>query len=388
MDNIYLDNYILSYNNVLNILNYLISNHNNKIYEEKNTIYTAFNYNIKSYKIGKGKNHVLLIGCTHGLEIVTTYFILEFMLTILHNDDLYNELKNKFTFHFIPVLNPEGYIIVSSNLYKNYYKFPTKELEEISSKYLQLYNTDDFIASHNIYERKLFRGVIKNNVNNIDNFILRNNVCKILKKCKLNEDFLSVWAANGLGIDINSNSIHKFKEMKKLRCLQKCANLRYNDIPVTIASPMSYPGKATFKDCIENLFLYNYIYKLYNLKNLNNDEKLIAIFSYHSTGGEIYGYPDINSTNKEQLDLHISGMLEYSKYTRYSLINEELKYGVMDYYRTKLNNVLTLTIELSRLNANPIGPFSNIQNFNNEIISNKKAVIHTINSLINKNKQQ
>ena len=378
LDKIYLNKYILSYNDILNILYYLEKNSNKKLTRENTNCYTTFNYKIETFKIGNGKNHVLLIGCTHGCEIITTYFVLEFIITLLKDEKLYNSLKNKFTFHFIPVLNPEGYVIVSSNLSCNYKNITNKKLEEISKKYISLYNTDDFIASHNIKEKKLFLGVIKNNLQNLNNISLRKSVECILKKCNLNEDYLSIWTANGLGVDINSNSIHKFKEMKQLRKVQKYANLRYNDIPVTKPSPMSYPGIKTFKDCPENFFLYNYIMNLYSL---NCDEKLIAIFSYHSTGGEIYGYPDMLCTSTSQLNLQLKGMLEYSKYTNYKLINEKLKYGVMDYYRIKLNDVLTLTIELSRLNGNPIGPLSNIDAFNKEILANKKAIIHTIENI-------
>ena len=70
---------------------------------------------------------------------------------------------------------------------------------------------------------------------------------------------LTIWASNGLGVDQNSNSIHRFKEMKTLRKKQKCAALRYNIIPVTMPSPMSYPGEFTFDRSLENLSLYRYI---------------------------------------------------------------------------------------------------------------------------------
>ena len=69
--------------------------------------------------------------------------------------------------------------------------------------------------------------------------------------------------------------------------------------------------------------------------------------------------------------------------TGYTKINEKLKYGVMDFYRVALDNVCSLTIELSKVNANPIGYLSNIDNFKDEIIANKKALIKTIDKVSN-----
>lgn len=77
-------------------------------------------------------------------------------------------------------------------------------------------------------------------------------------------------------------------------------------------------------------------------------------------------------------------MYEYSLNTKYTPVNEKLKYGVMDYYRVALDNVCTLTIELSKA-ANPIGYLSNIDTFLEEIKNNKKAVLSTIDRLYNVN---
>ena len=72
----------------------------------------------------------------------------------------------------------------------------------------------------------------------------------------------------------------------------------------------------------------------------------------------------------------------YSSETRYTKIDEELKYGVMDYYRAYFENVVSLTIELSKLNGNPIGPFSDLDSLFNEFSNNKKAILKTIENLV------
>jgi hypothetical protein len=327
---------------------------------------SAFGYEINEYEIGHGKKHVLLIGATHGCELITTYFIVEFILSILQNQSI---LK-KFTFHCIPILNPEGYIISSSNVISNCHGLNEYELEFISSKYMNIYNYCDELARKGIKIKNGFYCVLNSSVKNINNFYMEESVINILKSCNLSENILPVWSANGLGIDQNSNSIHEFNRMKELRKYQKCAALRYNIIPVTKPSPMSYPGEFVFDRSIENLSLYKYIQKIYK------DFKLEYIFSYHSTGGEIYGYPETD--DNEKILEYMEAMYKYSKISEYKIINEKLKYGVMDYYRKNLNNTICLTIELSKFNGNPIGPYSNLLEFKEDIIKNKNALINTI----------
>lgn len=53
----------------------------------------------------------------------------------------------------------------------------------------------------------------------------------------------------------------------------------------------------------------------------------------------------------------------------------------MDYYRAYFENVVSLTIELSKLNGNPIGPFSDLDSLFNEFSNNKKAILKTIENL-------
>ena len=221
-------------------------------------------------------------------------------------------------------------------------------------------------------EPKAFYSVLNASVKNIDDICLRNSVINILKKCNLKENVLNIWSANGLGIDQNSNSIHRFNEIKKLRKMQKFANLRYNDIPVTIPSPMSYPGEFTFDRSPENKALYDYIIRLYSKNNLK------YIFSFHSTGGEVYGMPSSCFNNECKMLRYFEAIKKYCEITGYKKIDDKFKYGVMDYYREVLNNVLCLTIELSLLNANPIGPFSDILSLEKEVVKNKNAILKLI----------
>ena len=364
MKNVYLNEYILSYSKIVNLLQALCSN--NKNIKRECIGKTAYGYEVTSYSIGSGKKHILLIGATHGCELVTVYFNIEFLLTVLND----TKLQKKYTFHIIPVLNPEGYIISSSNVLSNISTLNEYEFEMLATKYMNIYNKCDELALQGEKIRCGFYKVLNSSLKNIDNFYMRKNIKRILKSCNLSECVLPIWTANGLGIDQNSNSIHRFKEMKSLRTKQKCAALRYNIIPVTLPSPMSYPGEFTFDRSLENLSLYRYI----NILKESYDLKYI--FSFHSTGGEIYGYPE--TCDDRKIKSYTEAMKIYSSITGYKIIDEKLKYGVMDYYRKCLDNTICLTIELSKFNGNPIGPFSNLSYFKEDIIKNKEAILELI----------
>lgn len=378
-DKVYMNEYIFSYERVCEILNSLCSKYEGKITKEC-IGKTNFGYDIDSYKIGSGKKQVVLIGTTHSNEIVTTYYILEYITTLLIE---YEEISsntnlfNTYTFIFIPILNIEGYIITSSNIVTNFNTFSEIEIENLSKLYLDVYNKDDEIAKMCIKKEKQFYNVLKASLCNIKDERIVKSVENILKNTNLDERVLNIWSANGLGIDQNSNSIHRFCQIKKLRKKERFAYLRYNDIPVTCESPMSYPGNYTFDRSPENYYLYKYIMSLYKKK----EKRLVAVFSYHSTGGVLYSLPDSCYVSKYTMNKYKKLFYIYSDVTSYELMEDNNKYGVMDYYRIALKGVYTFTVELSKLNANPIGPFADILALKKEIIDNKNAVIKVIRNI-------
>lgn len=375
---IYLKKYLLSYQQVCEILSELCRNYQGKIKCEL-IGKSSFDYSINSYIIGRGKKHVLLIGATHSNEIVTTYFLLDFMITLLWNIE--NEINDKYTFHFIPILNVEGYDITTSNIMTNFKTYSVEEIERLASKYLEAYNLDDMFAKQGIKKPKNFYHILKASLSNIKNKEARASVERILLATSLNENVLNIWSANALGVDQNSNSIHRFCEIKKLRNKQQFANLRYNDIPVTLPSPMSYPGCFPFDRSPENLSLYRYIMRLYQMnRNKNSGEELICIFSYHATGGQLFSIPNVCNQSREKIKEYQKLFRIYADMTGYQLMEDKNQYGVMDFYRCSLNQVIVFTVELSKKNANPIGPFSNISDLEKEISDNKEAVLKVIES--------
>ncbi len=387
INKIYLHDYIMSYEKIKNYLYVILKNkkYSDKIIKEECIGKTTFDYNIECFKIGNGRNHVILYGTTHGTEICTTYFLIEFILTLLNDEKLYNKYSKIYTFHIIPILNIEGYIISSSSICKNIENLNNTELQKLAKKYQDNYVLDDETAIKKFQIAKNYKNVLKSSTRYITDIKLRKSVENILKSCNLEENVLPIWSSNGMGIDLNKNSIHKFKEAKKYANKKKFAKLRYNDIPIIKPSPIGYVGGCPFDTrAPENLFLHKYINCLYNM-NFNTccKDRLIAIFSFHSTGGEIYGYPDSKFATNKKIQFYVDAMKRYAKYTNYNIINEERKFGIMDFYRACLKDVLALTIELSVSPANPIGPFADIDKFLQEVQLNKIAIFNTLNYIIN-----
>lgn len=371
-----LKEYILSYENVINKLDKLCEEYPKVIFKNSPIGYTSFGYDINYYKLGNGNKDVILIAATHGCELVTVTFLIEFIYTMVCENATYSKYFNDYTFHIIPVLNPEGYIISSSNVIQNIQGMNVNILQNFCKKYIQLYEQDDLNAEKGLICEKLYKTLMNTSCDFIENADLRDNVDKILKNCNLDNRVLPIWQTNGMGIDINANSIHEFENMKKQKDKNKCGKLRYNDIPVNIPSPNGFPGDKIFdKRCPENIALYNFVNNIYSKGNLK------LFISYHSTGGEIYGYPNSKLASANQYKTILDGIDYYSFYSKYTPINENVKYGVMDYYRISLENTITLTVELSKLNGNPIGPFSNIQNLNREFIDNINSIFYTLDRI-------
>lgn len=385
-EKVFLKNFILDLNDIYDYLNVITSkafNYKNITLKKDIIGYSNFNYPIYNIAIGDGLEDVVLIGATHGCEIISTYFLIDFIFTLLKDNNLNNDIFKKYTFHIIPVLNPEGFLISSSVVKENFKNKTISEIEKISKLYVRMYSQDDENAIKGISCNKLYKKVLNSNINMIKDKQLKSSIINILNDCNLEDNSLLIWSSNGVGIDPNANSIHKFYELQKYRNRNKYGKLRYNDIPAYKPSPIGFYGfEKLDKKCPETRAIFNYIAKLYN-NNLikNSNRKLVAIFSYHLTGGEIYSTPETN--NVSQIKLHELCTKEYAKYTNYYSVNDKLKYGFMDYFRQNLEGVLSLTIELCKASGNPISTFCNFKLLDEEFINNKKAILNTLNTLDN-----
>lgn len=69
---------------------------------------------MRYFTVGIVKKHMVVNATTHGCEIITTSLTLELMNKIAMQNSLFEDLLNKVTIHFIPLMNPEGFIISTS----------------------------------------------------------------------------------------------------------------------------------------------------------------------------------------------------------------------------------------------------------------------------------
>ena len=95
---------------------------------------TASGLPIKHYALGNGLKHILVLGGERGNDIINSqavYFLISYLAQKITNESLDNLLA-RYTFDFVPVLNPEGYIITTSAI-DYYIRSSTQNQSDIES---------------------------------------------------------------------------------------------------------------------------------------------------------------------------------------------------------------------------------------------------------------
>lgn len=371
---------ILDYFDVLSELSRITENRNFKKMHSVTTVHD--NIEVPYYTLGKGDNNIVIIGGTHGSEIISTDFVLRLMEEISKKQGVYAnidlESKNGFTFHFIPMHNPEGYIVSTSVLRTRLGKTATEdEIESISKEYFMNYRQDDINVKNNPEDRshKLHQKMFEEATYECipEKFKeLRESIRKIYANPNVPKGSMVVHRGNGLGEETNRNIL--VKSLSSFIDNPYYEN-RYNNIDRRIPGPL---GTIPEKQLVENIFLKNLIQGLYK------DKKYIGMLSYHGTGGMIYSklsqeeeelLEDI--PEKYQRDKYTMSVInriltrQYQKDTQYETPNGSKKPG----YRMVNNPNLTdydewlriiypafLLIELSYMGGNPIGPLGDKEN--------------------------
>lgn len=396
-----MNNKILDYKQVLKKLNN-IECYSNKIKREEPIGKTSYGLPILHYTVGTGKNHVVLSAAQHGCEIITTEFLINVMEKIARNHGKFQFLdKNEYTLHFLPMLNPEGYLIVTSALRKMIKKdLPNDEAQEVYNDYLDAYRKDDNDCKLKLnkkvkYHQQYFGHINPYVILNREFLNLKCKLQKIYKDGNIPEGTLVTWHSNGNGVDLNQNTPYNYKidaikEGKKLYSL-----FRYDNIETTKPGPIGCPmqGKA-FKYEPENESLLKFLLDLKNNKDIN----FCAYFNYHSTGGLIYHKPYSNYKEVKEKEVMLYMDLEavYNKKIA-EVYATKTNYRIMDTTPTLtcFNDLLRLQIpgdlliELSTTTANPIGPYID-ETYNQTIINNIDALSFTLQKLpeMNKIKQE
>ncbi len=352
----------------------ILDNFQNSNIKEKNAIgYSSLEHlPIRHFTLGNGEKQVVITGSWHSNEIISTTFVIELMKYLNKNNIIFENA----TIHFIPILNPEGYIINTSAIRNKINKNATEnEVKNFCYEYYKNYKID---ATINENSKKLHQEMFNNtNYNCIDKKygILRTYTDEILKMHP--KGSIIDWAANGKGIDLNSNSVNKIVYPFEYNKQKQINNIRL-DIP----SPIGYPGENKYNSFHEE----NEISSLKKLfYNLNKDNNFIAYFNYHSIGGLIYQRPEKDNKFFETYNYLLSKF--YQEYT----IKNQSTYDIIKEKANKITSVNdnlritypgNLLIELSPMMGNPIGVYGDNINVKNTIESNIISLIYTLDNLI------
>lgn len=349
---------ILDYNEVNKILD---SFNNTSIKENEPLNYTEnAKLPIRYFTLGNGNKHIVVTAAWHSNEIITTSFVIELMQYLVNNNYQFNNLK----IHFIPILNPEGYLINTSAIKR---KLPSKNITKYCYEYYKNFKYDALNPNNKVKLHQLmFKDIDYTCIDN-EYFILRDKVQDILSNHP--KGSIIDWSSNGNGIDLNSNTVNKLVSQNEYN-----KQATYNNIRLDIPSPIGYPGNNKDINFAQEIEILSLTTLLESLK-----DSIYGYFNYHSIGGIIYNRPESNDNFITLYNYLLSKY--YQTYTNYKVIRNKSNIitSVNDTLRIKyLGNLL---IELSPMMGNPIGVYGDINNYNNTINSNIKSFIYTLSSI-------
>ena len=349
---------ILDYNEV----NKILDSFNNTIVKENEPLNYTENAKlpIRYFTLGNGNKHIVVTAAWHSNEIITTSFVIELMQYLVNNNYQFNNLK----IHFIPILNPEGYLINTSAIKR---KLPSKNITKYCYEYYKNFKYDALNPNNKIkLHQFMFEDIDYTCIDN-EYFILRDKVQEILSNHP--KGSIIDWSSNGNGIDLNSNTINKIVSQNEYN-----KQATYNNIRLDIPSPIGYPGNNKDINFTQEIEILSLTTLLESLK-----DNIYGYFNYHSIGGIIYNRPESNDNFITLYNYLLSKY--YQTYTNYKVIRNKSNIitSVNDTLRIKyLGNLL---IELSPMMGNPIGVYGDINNYNNTINSNIKSFIYTLSSI-------
>lgn len=369
---------------------------------------------IHHYTIGNGKKEIVVTGATHGSEIISTDFVLHLMENL--SDDNYEGCidLNEYTIHFIPMLNPEGYLISTSAVRQIIPRdMSLEESEMICKEYYLRFRKDDIEATQrrksgesqdrNPEHLRLFQEMFKD----VDYTCIpekyaeiRESVRRILEKYPdIPKGTLQVWSANANGIDPQANSEYNSILTKRKNGelgtdeAVYVNNLRYANMNCGHPGPLNcgYDPEIGFEKEPEIRAITGL------LSRLSEKGGLHSYFNYHSTGGLLYQRPEepieemgISTNTIWTRILENFALSKFYARKTYKNANDKENSG----YRiltgkgkiATSNDVLRIMhprdilIELSGMGGNPIGPYGDLEgNYKNLIQSNLDAFEFAVN---------
>ena len=363
---------------------------NHQVRKERPIGYTEYGLPINHYTIGNGPKHIVVSGSYHAAEIITTIFAVRLMDTMAKDPEF---KADEYTIDFIPIVNPEGYLITTEmqDLYLN--KFSTEEEKIAAAKvYWANYRADAAMPAKvkkgeleesALREKKSYQALFDDV--NLDEYLkdypeIKDSVLDIIKKNNYPIGVLAAWTSNANGIDLSQNVPYNPAMKTMLESAQPFYNgTAYANTRKDIPGPINTPCKdlSHFSFEAENLAILNFFETL----NQTPGKEIIAYFNYHSVMGKMYQRPVkeegiINLYNidyeKKVIENYVSSRI-FRTGNAYDIIESEDPYSYMNEY-LRLRYGIDIQVELSRMGSNPIGPLADPDTFENVTVKpNLKA---------------
>lgn len=376
----------MNYQDVNNQIEKLIHDKKNvnEIREEEPIGYTEYGLPIKHYTIGKGPKHIVVSGSYHAAEIITTIFVVHLMKDMAKDP---NFKKSEYTLDFIPIVNPEGYLITTS-MQDLYLGSNTTEEEKVlkAKTYWASYRADAMIPAKvkkgelpetTMLEKKSYQALFDNV--NLEEYLkgypkIKDNVLSIVRENSYPIGVLAAWSANASGVDLSQNVPYN----PAIKTLREANGPVYNhlayantrkDIPGPINTPCRNLAHFTFE--AENLAMLNFMEEL----NSRKDQEIIAYFNYHSVMGKMYQRPVKEDWllklynidyEKKVIENYVSSRI-FRSANAYDIIESEDPYSYINEF-LRLRYGIDIQVELSRMGSNPIGPLADPDTFENVTI--------------------
>ena len=304
--------------NKINALNYKEENHISH-YSPKDLEAglgrTASGLPIKHFCLGTGRKHIVVIGGECGNDIIHSqaiYYLMGYLSKIVTTENL-ADLLSQYCFDFIPVLNPEGYIITTSAI--NYYikkytnnKFDIDSIDfskatNLFKQYAECYakSSDEALTPiHNsLYSyQELFSGIDESSISNEFQGV-KHQINILHQAYNMPYEAMGNFVSNGNGVDLgaNRNNPKKLSDINKANSQEQCLynnNEAFRNIPISYPSSKGCPskgkdnsGKIVFEFENENLALLNFAKDIEQkngtielIMSLHSNNKLLKVNHY------------------------------------------------------------------------------------------------------------
>lgn len=333
---------------------------------------THFGYPIRHFTYGSGENHVIISGGTHATELISNHYVIHLMELLEKDTSLID--KEKYTIHFIPILNPEGTIVLTSAIRAKLKKdFTYEEEQAFCKKWYLCCKFDDETGNRLKRKYKLFRDVDATCIDE-KHTELRKVVSDIMSSFP--DGSIIQWAANGRGVNLNDNSpANEYIKLKE-NGVPRYMNGQNEGLNLSMPNPLGTiyrDERFTYEKENESLLEF--------YRQISSTGNLIGSIIYHSCGGLVRylkGVPELknpwrNELSEEEIQYNENVAATYTKSTGYRML-ETKAYNTIS---SKLESTYpgTILVELGQIRGNPFGQFINDNGLFDKILSTNDLAI-------------